>query len=86
MARKFIIDCASYWMNEFDIDGFRFDLMGILDVETMKQLQTTIYSLKPDAILLGEGWDLNTPLSIEKKAIIPNAGKIPKISFFNDHF
>jgi pullulanase len=86
MVRKFIIDCASYWMNEFDIDGFRFDLMGILDVETLKELQSKIYSIKPDAILLGEGWDLNTPLPIEKKAIIPNAGKLPTISFFNDHF
>ncbi|MGM0874960.1 MAG: type I pullulanase [Bacillota bacterium] len=86
MVRKFIIDCANYWMNEFDIDGFRFDLMGILDVDTMDELQKNIYSLKPDAILLGEGWDLNTPLPLEKKAIIRNAQVIPTISFFNDQF
>lgn len=86
MVRKFIIDCACYWMNEFNIDGFRFDLMGILDVDTMLALQSKIYGLKPDAILLGEGWNLDTPLPFEKKAIIPNANKIPTISFFNDHF
>lgn len=86
MVRKFIVDCASYWINEFDVDGFRFDLMGILDVETMSELQNKIYSLKPDAILLGEGWDLNTPLPLDKKATIHNANKIPSISFFNDQF
>jgi pullulanase len=86
MVRKFIVDCVRYWMNEFNVDGFRFDLMGILDVETMDEVQRILYSLKPDAILLGEGWNLNTPLPVEKKAIIPNANKIPTISFFNDLF
>jgi pullulanase len=86
MVRKFIIDCTNYWMNEFDIDGFRFDLMGILDVETMHEVQSKIYSIKPDAILLGEGWNLNTPLPVEKKAIISNAGKLPTLGFFNDQF
>ncbi len=86
MVKKFIIDCAAYWINEFDVDGFRFDLMGILDTDTMQQVQERIHSIKPDAILLGEGWNLNTPLPIEKKAIIQNAHKISSIGFFNDQF
>ncbi len=86
MVRKFIIDCASYWMEEYDIDGFRFDLMGILDVDTMSELKDKIYALKPDSILLGEGWDLNTPLPIHQKVITQNAKMLPSISFFNDQF
>ncbi len=86
MVRKFIVDCVTYWMKEFDIDGFRFDLMGIHDIETMNQVEAAVLTLKPDAFLLGEGWDLNTPLPLEQKTIIKNAHKVPNISFFNDQF
>ncbi|MBM7606131.1 pullulanase [Metabacillus crassostreae] len=86
MVRKFILDCAQYWLEEYDVDGFRFDLMGIMDIDTMKELQSRILSIKKDAFLLGEGWDLNTPLAGDKKATIANANTIPKISFFNDQF
>ena len=86
MVRKFIVDCVTYWMEEFDIDGFRFDLMGIHDVETMNQVATAVLSIKQDAFLLGEGWDLLTPLPLEQKTIIKNAHKVPTISFFNDQF
>ncbi|MDQ0231231.1 type I pullulanase [Metabacillus malikii] len=84
MVRKLIVDCATYWMKEYDVDGFRFDLMGILDVDTMNEVQHKLLEIKPDAFLLGEGWDLNTPLPFERKAIIANANKTPMISFFND--
>lgn len=86
MVRKFIVDCVTYWMKEFDIDGFRFDLMGIHDIDTMNQVEKAVLSLKQDAFLLGEGWDLNTPLPLEQKTIIKNAHKVPHISFFNDQF
>ncbi|WP_411333611.1 type I pullulanase [Metabacillus indicus] len=86
MARKFIVDSVSYWLSEYDVDGFRFDLMGILDVETMNEVHASCMRIKPDLLILGEGWDLNTPLAYEKKAIIANAGKMPGISFFNDQF
>ncbi|WP_226670196.1 type I pullulanase [Metabacillus litoralis] len=86
MVRKFIIDCTKYWLEEYDIDGFRFDLMGIMDIDTMKELQNNISLIKKDAFLLGEGWDLNTPLSADKKTTIANGNAIPKISFFNDQF
>ncbi|WP_175639934.1 type I pullulanase [Metabacillus schmidteae] len=86
MVRKLIVDCVTYWMKEYDVDGFRFDLMGIHDVETMNQVETAVLSIKQDAFLLGEGWDLNTPLPLEQKTIIKNAHKVPSISFFNDQF
>ncbi|MDM5156867.1 type I pullulanase [Bacillus sp. DX1.1] len=86
MVRKFIIDSVLYWLTEYGVDGFRFDLMGILDVETMNVLQKKVTAKKKDALLLGEGWDLQTPLPAEEKAVLYNANKIPKIAQFNDQF
>ncbi|MED4453177.1 type I pullulanase [Metabacillus fastidiosus] len=86
MVRKFIKESVEYWLEEYDVDGFRFDLMGILDVETMNEIEKIATSIKEDVILLGEGWDLQTPLAIEEKAIRPNARKMGGIAFFNDKF
>ena len=86
MVRKFIVDSIRFWMETYHIDGFRFDLMGILDVDTMAEVKTMCETLSDDTVLIGEGWNLNTPLSIEKKAIIRNQAKIPYISQFNDRF
>jgi pullulanase len=86
MVRKFIIDSIMYWLKEYDIDGFRFDLMGILDIETMNAIRQAIDSVKPGVILIGEGWELNTPLDSENKATIGNAAKMPRIAHFNDRF
>lgn len=86
MAGKFIVDSITFWLKEYDVDGFRFDLMGILDIDTMNMVNEVCKRLKPDIIILGEGWDLLTPLAFEKKAIIANAAKMPGIAFFNDQF
>jgi pullulanase len=86
MVRKFIIDSIRYWVEEFHIDGLRFDLMGILDVETMNEVRRVCDSLAEDTIIIGEGWNLNTPLPIEHKAIIANQGVMPNIGQFNDKF
>ncbi|MDQ0858011.1 type I pullulanase [Bacillus sp. V2I10] len=86
MASKFIIDSITFWLKEYDVDGFRFDLMGILDIHTMNKVNDICKRLKPDILILGEGWDLLTPLPYEEKAIIANAGKMPGIAFFNDQF
>ncbi|WP_243386007.1 type I pullulanase [Bacillus kexueae] len=86
MVRKYIIDSVIYWMEEYDVDGFRFDLMGILDIETMNKVHEEVRKWKHDAIILGEGWDLQTPLPYNQKATIANAIKMPGLSFFNDHF
>ncbi|MGD6816921.1 type I pullulanase [Metabacillus sp. 113a] len=86
MARKFILDSVQFWMEQYDVDGIRFDLMGILDLDTMRKVRALAVSIKEDAILLGEGWDLSTPLGAERKTTINNAKKIPGVAFFNDRF
>jgi pullulanase len=58
MARKFIVDSIRYWMTEYHVDGFRFDLMGILDRDTMLEVYQTAKNINPHAIIYGEGWDM----------------------------
>lgn len=86
MARKFILDSVSYWLNEYQIDGLRFDLMGILDVDTMAAVREKVDAIDPHILIIGEGWDLNTPLPAEQKANIANQAKMPRIGQFNDLF
>ncbi|MEH7442529.1 type I pullulanase [Bacillus sp. JJ1122] len=86
MARKFIIDSVLYWLKEYKIDGFRFDLMGILDVETMEAVRKAVDAIDSNTLIIGEGWDLNTPLLPEQKANIANQAKLPRIGQFNDLF
>ncbi|WP_100332091.1 type I pullulanase [Bacillus xiapuensis] len=86
MARKFILDSLKYWLTAYNVDGFRFDLMGILDVETMKEACKIADRYKPGCLLLGEGWELNTALPKEKKANLSNQAQLPNIAQFNDWF
>ncbi|WP_102345238.1 type I pullulanase [Bacillus sp. Marseille-P3661] len=86
MVRKFIIDSVTYWAKEYNIDGFRFDLMGILDVETMNEIRAALDQIKSDILIIGEGWNLNTPIDDAKKATIENASILPRIAHFNDQF
>lgn len=84
MIRKYIVDSVKYWASEFNLDGFRFDLMGILDVETMNEIRQELDKIDESIIVLGEGWDLVTSLAPELKANQLNACKMPNIAFFND--
>lgn len=86
MVRKFIIDSVIYWIKEYNVDGFRFDLMGILDITTMNAIRQAVDEIDPSIIIIGEGWNLNTPLLEEEKATIMNAAKMPRIAHFNDVF
>lgn len=86
MMRKFIVESILYWLTEYNVDGFRFDLMGILDIDTMNMIEKEVRNIKRDALLLGEGWDLQTPLPLEEKATLNNAKKMPHIAQFNDQF
>ncbi|WML47262.1 type I pullulanase [Neobacillus sp. PS3-34] len=86
MARKFILDSVRFWLEEYQVDGLRFDLMGILDVETMNEVRALSDAIVPGSLLIGEGWDLNTPLPPEKKATIRNQSSLPGIGQFNDWF
>ncbi len=86
MFRKYMIDSLKYWASEYNIDGFRFDLMGIHDVETMNQIRQELHKIDPSIVILGEGWDMgNHPNGIEKSHQY-NAEKMPNIAFFNDVF
>ena len=58
MARKFIVDAIKYWMTEYHVDGFRFDLMGMLDRDTMLEVYREAKKINPHAIIYGEGWDM----------------------------
>ncbi|NUK30574.1 type I pullulanase [Parageobacillus sp. VR-IP] len=86
MVRKWIVDSVRFWAEEYHVDGFRFDLMGILDIETMKAVRETIDALDPFILVFGEGWDLPTPLPSKQKATMHNAEQLPRIGYFNDYF
>jgi pullulanase len=83
MVRKYIINSLKYWAEEFHIDGFRFDLMGIYDLETMKIIREEL----PGLLLYGEGWAADqSPMPEEHRAVKANLSKLPGIAAFNDDF
>jgi pullulanase len=86
MVRKLIIDAALHWVKTYGIDGFRFDLMGIHDIETMQILQRTIQAIHPQFMFYGEGWNMPTALAENKRATMNNASQLPSFAFFNDAF
>ncbi len=86
MAKKFIIDTCLMWIKNYGIDGFRFDLMGLIDIDTINEIKSRCELIKPGFLVYGEGWDMPTVLSSEKAAKLSNSHKMPKIGFFNDRF
>lgn len=84
MMKKFIVDSVLYWAEEYHIDGFRFDLMGLHDIETINEVRLKLDELKRPIMLYGEGWDIPTGIPSETRATQYNAWKQPKIGFFND--
>ena len=86
MVRKHILDSIRYLVETFDVDGFRFDLLGLIDLETSRQIVKLVKSLKPDALLYGEGWDMMTGIQKSEKTCSDNAHLIPEMGFFNDKF
>jgi len=86
MMRKLIIDNAKYWVNEFNIDGFRFDLMGLIDYETMNELRQELHEISEHIIVYGEGWNMYSSNLTDRMAHMKNKNVIPTIGFFNDKF
>lgn len=85
MMRKFIIESCRYWIEEYHMDGFRFDLMGIHDVETMNQVRAMMDSIDPSLLLYGEGWAAGGPLyPAEELCMKANMQKLPNIGAFCD--
>lgn len=86
MMRKFMIDSLCFWAKEYHIDGFRFDLMGIHDIETMNQIATALKKINPQILLYGEGWAAKPPkLSEDLLAMKKNVKKMPDYAMFSDN-
>lgn len=86
MVRKYIVESVKYWADEYHIDGFRFDLVGLLDTETINEVVEEVHKYHPDVIFYGEGWTLETTLTKDgyKMATQVNSAETPDFAYFND--
>lgn len=87
MVRKYIVESVKHWVNEYHVDGFRFDLMGIHDIETMKTIRAELDKIDPTIFIYGEGWAAGAPkYPAEKLAMKANTWQMPGIAAFSDEF
>ena len=85
MMRKFMIESLVYWVKEYHINGFRFDLMGVHDIETMNAISDTLHKIDPTIYLYGEGWTAgNSSMKEEVRAVKKNTYKLHQIAAFSD--
>jgi len=85
MMRKFMVESVEYWMKEYHIDGFRFDLMGIHDIETMRSIRKAAEKINPKVLIYGEGWAAGTPaLPAGDAAMKAEVHRLPGIAAFSD--
>ena len=85
MMRQFMIESVKYWYNEYRVDGFRFDLMGCHDIETMNAIRAELNKLDPSILVYGEGWSAGTcALPNEKLGMKANIPQMPGIAAFSD--
>ena len=85
MMRKFMMESVKYWINEYHIDGFRFDLMGCHDIETMNQIRQMVNEIDPTIFIYGEGWSAGScALPNEKLGMKANIPQMPAIAAFSD--
>ncbi len=85
MMRKFMLESVRYWVEEYHIDGFRFDLMGIHDIETMNQIRRMLNEIDPSIIMLGEGWTAGgAQIPTEQLALKAHIPHMPGIAAFCD--
>lgn len=86
MVRRLIIDSLVHFATQFQIDGFRFDLMGLLDIETMHQIEKRLKAIRPSIMLYGEGWNMPCELPSKQRASMQNHALLPEYGFFNDTY
>ncbi len=91
MFGKFMVDSTSYWVEEYNLDGLRFDLMGLHDVETMQEVESAVHAINPNAIIYGEGWTMGSTIDGSAQAnqgniskIKPTGDAIGAVAVFND--
>ena len=85
MMRRFMIESVKYWINEYHIDGFRFDLMGCHDIETMNAIRKVVDEIDPTIFIYGEGWSAGAcAYPQEKLGMKANIGQMPRIAAFSD--
>lgn len=85
MVRRYIIDSVAYWAEEYHVDGFRFDLMGIIDIETMNLIRKRLDLIDPDIFMYGEGWAAGeSPMPDRLRAVKLNTRQLDRIASFSD--
>lgn len=85
MVRKFIVESVKYWAEEYHMDGFRFDLMAIHDIETMNAVTEALADIDPSIIVYGEGWTAgDSPLPVPKRALKAKVAQMPEVAAFSD--
>jgi len=86
MVRKFIVDSVSYWASEYHLDGFRFDLMGLIDTDTMNEIRKSLDAIDPKIIIYGEGWTMTTNFTKDgtQGSTQDAAALTPGIAYFSD--
>lgn len=86
MVRKYLVDMSLRWVEMYGIDGLRFDLMGLIDIETMKEIHSACITQNPNLVIYGEGWDMETALPYAERTLQDHHIQIPMIGFFNDMY
>ena len=91
MYGKFIVDSVKYWAAAYDLDGFRFDLMGLHDLQTIRNVEIAVHAINPEAIIYGEGWTMGSTIDGSDMAnqsniskIEPSEGAVGSVAVFND--
>jgi len=86
MVRKYIVDSVKYWADEYHIDGFRFDLVGLIDTRTINEIMAAVKADHPNVIFYGEGWNMNTQLTKPgyQLTVQANSPLVPGFAFFSD--
>ena len=85
IMRQFMMESVKYWIEEYNIDGFRFDLMGCHDIETMNEIRQMVNEIDPSIFIYGEGWSAGAcALPVEQLGVKANIGRMPHIAAFSD--
>lgn len=85
MMRRFIIESVKYWINEYHIDGFRFDLMGVHDIETVNAIRSAVDEIDPSIFIYGEGWAAGScAIPEDRQAVKANIAALPRVAAFGD--